>query len=175
MKLDKKYILLLVLCLLAIGHSVYLHFSKPKMGYVNLVKVYQDFELKKEKEKDILQFDNVNKRILDSLKIGLETIKRNYDSGIGNADTLITSYKMGLKYYKDKSDEFDLMKSNLITKYDDEIWKQLNQFITDYSVDRSFDFMFGANGNGTVMYANPVYDVTDDVIKYVNERYSGKE
>lgn len=175
MKLKKETILLVLLALLPLCYCIYLHATKPKFGYVDLVKVYQEFEFKKEKEKDLLKFDSNNKRVLDSLRLNLESIKRSYDAGIGKADTLVSDYKMNLKYYNSKSNEFDILKDELVAKYDGEIWKQLNQYVNDFSEEHSYDFMFGANGNGAVMYARPGYDVTEDIIKYVNERYHGKK
>lgn len=172
----KKEILIgIFLSITALGYCVYLHLSKPKIGYVNLVRVYEEFKFKKEKEKNLLQYENENKRVLDSLKLNIEKIKRSYSSGINKSDTLISDYKINMQQYNIKNNDFEAMKDELVQKYDSEIWKHLNQYIEDYSKKNSYDFMFGANGNGTVMYANPGYDITEDVTRYVNERYDGKK
>lgn len=173
MKLKRDVAILLLLIIALFGYSIYLTFQTPKIGYIDLVKVYNEFDLKKEKEKDLKQIETGQNKVLDSLKLNLELIKRNYISTGGN-DTLKNDYIMYLKNYETKSNEFEIIKDKLVQDFDDAIWKQLNQYIKDYSKEKGYDLMLGANGSGAVMYANPAYEISDDVIKYTNEKYNGK-
>ena len=41
----------------------------------------------------------------------------------------------------------------------------------DYGVDHHYTYVMGANGGGTIMYADTSLNVTDDFIKYINQKY----
>lgn len=172
--LKKEYILFFVLFLILGGYSVYQHITAPKIVYVDLIKVYNEFKYKEEKAKELQQIENRQNYILDSLKLEIDAIKRTYNAGGKGADTLIDYYKMSMNNYQQKQNQFDILKSDLAKKFDDEIWKQLNQYIVDFSKNHSYDLVLGATGAGNVMYANPKYDVTDELVVFVNERYDGK-
>jgi outer membrane protein len=43
----------------------------------------------------------------------------------------------------------------------------------DYGKKHGYDFIYGAQGSGNLMYANGQKNITDEVLKYINERYQG--
>ena len=51
---------------------------------------------------------------------------------------------------------------------------QLNEYIEDFGEENKLDYIFGANGTGTIMYGNESKDVTKEVVTYVNKKYVGK-
>jgi outer membrane protein len=57
--------------------------------------------------------------------------------------------------------------------FTDQIWKQLNQYVKDYGKDHGYKFIFGYDGQGAVMYGEEGANVTEQVKKYVNDRYKG--
>lgn len=64
---------------------------------------------------------------------------------------------------------------NISNQYTVEIWKQINQYISDYGHANDLDFIYGATGSGNLMFARNAYDITEEVIQYCNKRYEGDE
>ena len=64
---------------------------------------------------------------------------------------------------------------NMSNQYTMEIWKQINQYISDYGHANDLNFIYGATGSGNLMFARDAYDITEEVIEYCNKRYEGDE
>jgi outer membrane protein len=62
----------------------------------------------------------------------------------------------------------------LTGQYQEQIWNQLNQYTKEYSNKHDYDLLLGANGSGTLLGAKETIDATEDLIKFVNNRYEGK-
>jgi outer membrane protein len=59
--------------------------------------------------------------------------------------------------YQQKSDAFDKI-----------IWDKINRKINDYGKEQGYDYIFGAKGDGSIMYASDKKDITKAVIAYIN-------
>ena len=82
-------------------------------------------------------------------------------------------FKVLSEDYFSKKKNFTEDNQRVEKEYEEQILKQLNQFIYDYGKENGIDFIYGASGNGNLMYASDKYDITETIIKYVNQRYSG--
>jgi outer membrane protein len=51
----------------------------------------------------------------------------------------------------------------------------MSTYILAYGKKHNYDFIFGSSGNGTLMFANETYNISDDIIKYINDKYKGVE
>jgi outer membrane protein len=61
---------------------------------------------------------------------------------------------------------------NAINKeINDKVWDRLNPVISKFGKEKGLDLLIGANGMGTVLYADDSKDITDDLIRYINENY----
>lgn len=112
------------------------------------------------------------KREIDSLKIELQAIYN---------DTLMVGNNRFLKIREIESEverKVYLASQNEISlteDYNAQIWTQLNQYIKEFGKSKDLDLMLGANGNGSILYANEAYDLTEECILYVNNKFSGVE
>ena len=50
----------------------------------------------------------------------------------------------------------------------------INKFMIEYNKNKGYDFIITKLGEN-LLYANPAYDITNDVIKGLNERYATKK
>ncbi|MBP5307433.1 MAG: OmpH family outer membrane protein [Paludibacteraceae bacterium] len=48
----------------------------------------------------------------------------------------------------------------------------LNVFLEDYNRTHNYQVIFSTASHSTILYGQPAYDITDDVIKQLNERYA---
>jgi outer membrane protein len=61
-----------------------------------------------------------------------------------------------------------------ITAEETKIWTQLNQYITEYGKTKDYEYILGANGSGSLMYADSTLNITEEVTAFANKKYSGK-
>lgn len=60
------------------------------------------------------------------------------------------------------------------TKFNEELQKRLDDFLKTYNADKRFAFIFSYRaGQSNILYTDPSYDVTADVIKGMNEKGMG--
>ena len=143
-----------------------------KQAYVDTVKVFNEFELKKSLEKKLDFILLKEKYIIDSLKIELQAIYN--DTLMGGNNRLLKTREIQSeveqKVYLASQNE-----ASLTENYNVQIWTQLNQYIKEFGKSKDLDLMLGANGNGSILYANEAYDLTEECILYVNNKFSGVE
>jgi len=154
-KIIKVIIIAVITVIVSVG-IVWLIQPTSKIAYV-------DFN--KELEKDFEKIVTTRKYVLDSLKYQI-TIKN------GAQDT--TGLDILKRSYSYNSQVFEHNNSLLKEQYYEKIVTQLNQYVTDFGKESVYDIVLGANGNGTIMYATPKIDITDEVLVYINSKYEGK-
>ena len=64
------------------------------------------------------------------------------------------------------------LEEELTARYTSDIWKHINEGIAEFGKAEGYDFIFGASGNGGIMYADEANDITDRVVTYINLRYN---
>lgn len=139
-------------------------FSEENTAYVDLQKVYNSFKLKAELEAGYNQTIAEQSKKLDSLNLLLMSAKND------GQEELYLSLK---DEYQSYSDQLEISADNLSANLQNQIWTQITQFFTEYGEDHKLDFIFGAAGNGGIMYADEDLDITDEVIKELNDWYEG--
>lgn len=174
-------ILLPFTALVVIGLSIavgILYSNQPKVAYVNLGKVYNDFEMKKELEKKITTVQDFRKKTLDSLELSLNIMSRtlqNFDK-TGNKKGIeerMPEFQMRREEYFAKQKSFEEDNQAMTTQYTEQIWKQINQYVKDYGKEKGYTYVLGADGTGAVMYAEEKNEVTEEVLAYINQKYKG--
>ena len=51
----------------------------------------------------------------------------------------------------------------------------MSQYIVEFGKQNDYDLILGADGNGTVMYAKEMLDISKNVTVYINNKYKGIE
>ena len=54
---------------------------------------------------------------------------------------------------------------------DQELIKEVNQYLKEYGRSKQYDFILGANESGNIVYATPSKDLTSDVLRGLNQQY----
>lgn len=172
----QNLIVVLLLCLLACNVIGYLRLSSqmPKTGYVNIHELFNQFDMKKDMinifESEILS----EKNYLDSLSLILE--KQYYQiqqTEKSDKKELMKFLEMRENYYK-RVDNFENRKQEKINNYDAQIINQMNQYISQYGKENNYTYIYGNDGNGSMLYVNKDYDITEDILSYINTKYAGK-
>jgi len=147
--------------------------ADKKIAYVKLVEVYDGFELKKQLSAKMSQAETARKNILDSLEFRLRSLEiqlKNTKSDKASQQ-VFEAEKENYLYKKQQFAEDD---EEMASKYNEQIWSQINQYVTEYGKEKQFEYILGAEGNGSIMYGNEADDITKEIIAYINNKYHGK-
>jgi outer membrane protein len=172
MKLFIK-ILLAAILLAYIAFTSYKMYNQPKTAYVDLTKLYDGFEYKKELEKQLTKVQEARQNILDSLELKLKVMSKQLTAATTKDAAKLKEFTELKEEYLTKKDQYDTDNEETTTTYTSQIWKQLSQYVQDYGKANKYTYIFGAAGSGSLMYANSSEDITDVVLVYVNEQYKG--
>lgn len=55
----------------------------------------------------------------------------------------------------------------------DSLVKRVKTHIKDYGKKKGFDYIYGTGDAATVLYAKDQYDITDEILKELNDKYKG--
>lgn len=151
---------------------IYVNLTRPKIGYVVIQEVFNDFELKKELQKKLENVKNYRQKIVDSLRIDLTILSKKVQT---NTATPVENdlFERKKLEYNQKLQIFEEDNTVLTKQYDQEIITQLNQYIKDYGKKNDFDLIQGNNSDGTLMYGKEEFNLTKQVSAFINERYTG--
>ncbi len=157
----------------AIGLGITLQF-RHKIAHANLNQVYNDFTLKKLLEKRLDETKQSKQNYLDSLGTIVER-QESYFAAHGSKDAalnrLIVENKKALS---EKEDEINRSLEAMASGYQNQIWQQVNTYVKEYGRINDYDFIYGADGKGTLMYAKESSDISLELIEYINKRYKGE-
>jgi outer membrane protein len=168
---DFKFWLILIL---SVGLSFVLTFftKGPELVYVDNVRLFADFEMSKELNAQLEKTTKKKQDQLDSLNFGLESMDMQFKNG-NRSDSLVSKFKFQKMELDKLSERYAQEYTSSEQQYNSSIWKQLSQYLKEFSEKQGYDILVGASGDGTVMYGNKRYEITDDLIKYANEKYAG--
>ena len=76
--------------------------------------------------------------------------------------------------YSKRAEEYGREETLLVEQFTSEVWAFINDGIKEYGDTHGYDFIFGATGDGSLMFARESTNVTDSVIQFINRKYSGK-
>jgi outer membrane protein len=161
-----------VLLLTLVAGLYYMQFKNfKKIGYVTTLKAFEEFELKKELEVKYKNNQIAKQTYLDSLKLNVQTLAQKSNDLEPNKNNRIEELK---KIYLLKENQFNQENEAVYQQYNEQIWKQLNQYIEDYGKENGYDYLLGTSGQGSIMYATEKDNLTEEIIKYINNKYVGK-
>lgn len=162
-----------ILLLLSIGLSIYNLMSQPKVAFVHVQEVYNDFDYKIELEEKFETVRISRERILDSLEIQINALAKNIQNSEVNKEMNIQNYQYLMGDFQNKQKTFTEDNAAISQKYTEQIWNQLNKYIKEFGEKNGYDFIHGADGSGSVMHAGIKYNQTEALKNFVNERYQG--
>jgi len=127
---------------------------KERTAFFYDQKVFDQFEGKLDLEAKLKSQAEADRKLLDSMASLMQS---------GRQD-LNATYQQNLRQSSQNYQQ-------LSEKYTSDIWKHINGEVANFGREKGYDYIFGASGNGSLMYADSLNDITGDVIKYLNEKY----
>lgn len=170
----KKNILLiglLILLVFSFTLNAWLHSKLPQTAYVDIHQLFENFSGTKELKAKLTYFENQQKTMLDSMGMKIRTLQATVDKDAPRA--VLAKLESQQQNYLALSREFSQQYNQQDQEYTDMIWKQINQYLNEYGEQQGYDYIYGANGDGAMMYANDKKNITQSVIEYINLKYEG--
>lgn len=130
--------------------------SSGKHGFIVNQRIFDEYRGKKRLEQQLGVIRKKHANSIDSLRATI---------GVGR--------DLNLELEQLKA-EFQLQEELLSEKFTADIWSEINRSIERFGKEKGYDFIYGATGNGSLMFANSSGDVTKDMIEYINESYAGE-
>jgi len=152
------------------------HFAIRQNNYafIDNAKIYDGFKMKIHYQKEIESKMLANKNKLDSLYLQLKMLTMQTSEGGLNAATFRAKASL-----QDQIKKFQIEATteaeHLSEKYENQIWSQINQYVREYGKKHHIKILFGAAGNGNLMYADEAVDYTESVLTYINQKYEQGE
>lgn len=172
--MSKANIFLLVIVLVLGSCYLYDVLNRPRTGFIVIGEVFSEFSMKKDLEKKFNATKNARQKILDSLAVDLRILAKKIDGDKAKNKEDVDTYNAGRENFYRKQKEFEADNGALTRQYDQEILTQLNQYVRDYGKEKNYQYIFGNDNNGSLMYAHDSKNLTREIIDYINKKYQGK-
>lgn len=141
--------------------------SARKVAFIDTQEVFNGFKMSKEVDGEVRKIEEHKKQIMDSLADQLKKIQ----AGIIKVDEKQLEYLK--RDFLQKRNQFSEDVIRLKQASIEKVWKQINQYTSDYGKENNLDMILGANGQGSLMYAKEKINISKEIINYINEKYSG--
>lgn len=149
------YITVIVLSILCC-YTIYKSTQVNDIVYADIGKVTQEYLFKRDLEKLSGEKLYHLKAIIDSL----EMVKKLSGRDDRVDEQLVQTKHVFEDYYA--ASNADISKK---------IWDRLNPVIAQYGREKKIKILLGANGAGSLLYADTGRDITGDLINYINRKY----
>lgn len=151
----------------------YVESKSTKIGFIQMEKVFNEFDMKKEYQKKLEFSMKERKKILDSLNLELKLLAGNIQKSNPDRAT-IEDFERRREFFYQKQQLFDEDNAALASQYDKEVIGQLKQYVSDYGKDKDYSYILGSNNDGFLMYGKETEDITAEVVSFINGKYKGK-
>lgn len=172
--MKQKWINIIVVTnlILLIGIAAYLWLSHGKSAsetvYIDLAKVYNEFTYKIEIETMLTQEDKSRRFKNDSL---IAVLNEGIGSGLMSpAEKLRLEQEISMS-----STKYQEEMRQLTSHYDQLVWNAINKYVFDFGRLNDKQLILGSKGEGNIMYASEGGDISEEVIKFINEAYTNEK
>lgn len=133
--------------------------------------------MKKELEKEYEKTQKGRDKILDSLSFNLKLMSKHLNEQKNskveiNKDELY-QFEYNREEYLKLKKQYQEDNAVLSQKYDNQILAQLTQYVIEFGKKNNYDIILGADGNGSLMYSKESYNISDEIIVFINNKYKG--
>lgn len=146
-----------------------------KIAFVNIDSLEANYLYLKDKQKELeqkqKQVQNELQRMNTQFQNKLANMQKKYTEGTLSADEaekteneLNAMQERFERRQVEAQNEIMTLQGNLLR----DLQERLNTFIESYNADKKFAYVLSYGEGGSILYADPQYDITEDVIKGMN-------
>lgn len=172
MKIKNGLLIFILIAFVAVFSLQIYMFTQKQQAYIDIIRVFNEFKLKKELTTKLDDIQLKRNEILDSLKIRYQATMVEFEKK-DKKDVSVREIELIRQEYILKEQQFKEANENMSAQYNEQVWTQLNAYLKEYGEKSDYEFIFGANGQGSLIYARKDKEITEDVIRFVNGKYDG--
>lgn len=144
-----------------------------KVGYIQIAQVFEKFDMKKDMLEKLQKETQAKRDLVDSLAVGVQLLSDQISKSEVPTEEMENALQYKRVQYYNHRQEYETMMQEKTQQYDQEIVGRLNTLVGDFAKKNGYDFIYGADGSGFLMYGKQAHDVTNQVIEYLNNKYQG--
>ncbi len=133
-----------------------------KLAYVDSNRIIREYYKSKTIGEELTARMQQAQSSLDSFKLQIQDLSRQSEPDRAKIDSLKRRYEMLSRQYQNHFREQD-------EKVSAGILEEVNRTIKDYGKKNGYTLIFGVNATGNIVYADSLVDVTDDILKLLNQ------
>lgn len=175
----RKSILVLALAIVSIACQKEVEVKDFKTAYVDTSKLLEEYNEAKDIE---AKYKNKSEEMGRELEAEVKKFQKEAENFEKNAQTY------GMQWAQQKGRELQQREQELSyaqqammqtlqrdsAKEMDTLVKSIKKFIKDYGKDKGYNYIYGTGDAASILYAKDEYDVTDEIIKLLNDKYKSK-
>lgn len=146
----------------------YVHSEYLFENYLGTIESYKMLEAKAKKWGDNLDSLSTSYRVTfakyESEKETLEQSKKEYlEQQLQRKQQVFANYRNAVEEMENEEDK----------KLTQSIIKQMDAYLREYALNKGYDLILAAGTTSTLVYSDKKYDISEEVLNYINKKYSG--
>lgn len=161
----KSKILLAILAFAAAGNLFLWFIVNQKVDtvvVVDVIKVFNQFDLKKEAEQKADASLRLYKSKIDSIQAIAQTAEK-----LNDRERAVRANEVLLQLTAEFRQATEYSTKNL----NELVWTRLNPMIDEYGEKHGYRIIIGANGMGSILYNTRSVDRTEELISFINQKF----
>lgn len=159
---------------LSVAIGSYLYVNQQRYAYVDVSVLMKDAKIMQDLKKDVEAYKLKERSRLDTLLIDFQDEMRNYNKNISNMTSKEKNMSKELiEYRKKEVMNFESAIVQNVKSYESKKTKvvvdAINKYISEYGKYKNYTMIF-ATSNGSILYANESTNITNEIIKGLNEK-----
>ncbi len=161
-----------LICLIGVIYLL-VNNKKEKTAFFLSAEVYNEFAYKKELEVELQNTQNRSQHTIDSLEMDLNTTLQ-FLQTIQPTQEQVSLYEKKQQNYFEFRNQIEQGYSAKTQDFYNQIWDRINEYVQEYGKENGYTYIYGANGDGSIMYAEDSKEITEEIITMINARYAGE-
>lgn len=173
-------IIISILALLLAVTSFYFSKSSSQLVYVDVNKLIEGYKRTKVEKTVFDKKATVMKGNIDSLMAGWQKELKNYEKE--RVSLTPKELKLKQELLQNKQQQINGYQEAIQKKIQEEdkkvtqtVINDINDYVKEYGKTHGYKIIFGASGGGNIMYAEDSADLTQDVLKGLNDEFTSKK
>lgn len=144
--------------------SLIINRTQKKIGVVDAIKLFNGYDMK-------IEMEHFAGKRLDTISKDVDSLKHLLTVLSANKTTQQSDLEQIYRNYLQSESRLEQTYAETNAQINEEVWKRLNPLIDSYAKEQNYRLIIGANGMGSVLYIGEYYDITKELIKYINDKY----
>lgn len=154
--------------------------QQDKIAFVDNTALINDYQEKKDIEEKFKGKLEVFEKKTDSLSKALQAEAQQFQAEASKMAQSKAEQKYGELMQKRQQIQQQVQQEEMMLQQEsqsqiDSLVKKVRGFVKDYGKDNGYTYILGANEAGSVLYGEEGKDITEEVLKMINDKYKGEK